>query len=102
MSEFKGTKGAWEVRVEQIAPGSNATCFTVAADDFDVVSPLLGVRCEDDALLIAAAPELLEALRSIVSDHEFCGDEWGDRREEWIKTARAAIAKALNADTTDR
>ena len=62
MSEFKGTPGAWEVRVEQITPGSNATCFTVATDDFDVVSPLLGIRCEDDAALIAAAPDLLEAL----------------------------------------
>ena len=115
MSEFKGTPGAWEVRVEQIAPGSNATCFTVATDDFDVVSPLLGIRCEDDAALIAAAPDLLDelveadktlcALQSNVADAQKREPRWEGVWQEIQSrrdSIRAAIAKALNTDTTER
>jgi hypothetical protein len=100
MSEFKGTPGAWEVRVEQIAPGSNATCFTVATDDFDVVSPLLGIRCEDDAALIAAAPDLLKVLQEV---QEFARG-WSQYEMPIGLDDRinAAIAKALNTDTTER
>ena len=41
-----------------------------------------------------AAPDMLEALQLIVDDHEFCGDDHGDRREAWMETARNAISKA--------
>ena len=58
-----------------------------------------GFPVEANARLIAAAPDLLEALESIVSDHDFCGDEWGSRRDAWIETARAAIAKATGEAT---
>lgn len=127
MSEFRGTPGAWEVRVEQIAPGSNAACFTVATDDFDVVSPLLGIRCEDDAALIAAAPDLLEALLLVREDivvaggHDnYCAyvlDKHDWRRDgapqserppcncwqaDAVRKIDAAIAKALNTNTTER
>lgn len=44
--------------------------------------------------LISAAPDMYEALKSIVEDHDFCGDDWGDRRDAWIETARTVLAKA--------
>jgi hypothetical protein len=53
-----------------------------------------GPVTEANARLIAAAPDMYEALKSIVEDHEFCGDDWGDRRDAWIETARATLAKA--------
>jgi len=62
MGLYKWTKGQWEVRVEQIAPTSNETCFTVATDEYDVISPMLGIRKEEDANLIAVAPELYKKL----------------------------------------
>lgn len=46
------------------------------------------------AHMFAAAPDMYEALKSIVEDHDFCGDDWGDRRDAWIETARAVLAKA--------
>lgn len=68
MSDMKFTPGQWEVRVEQIAPGSNETCFTVATDEFDVVSPLLGIRNEWDAELIAAAPMMADYIKARADD----------------------------------
>lgn len=53
-----------------------------------------GTDVPGNARLIAAAPDMYEALKSIVEDHDFCGDDWGDRRDAWIETARAALAKA--------
>ena len=47
------------------------------------------VSSEADARLIAAAPELLEALESLVQ--RVGGDEWF---AEWAGMARVAIAKA--------
>lgn len=52
-------------------------------------------RCRsglENALLIAAAPDLLEALRCAVND----ADAWGlaDDECDWLSIARAAIAKA--------
>ena len=56
-----------------------------------------------NARLIAAAPELLEALQLIVTwNRDHAQDEYGnpDRAESWacVKAARAAIAKATGAD----
>jgi len=65
MTDTKFTPGDWEVRIEQIVPTSNETCFTVVTDDFDVVSPMMGIRNEFDAGLIAAAPKLYAALCSL-------------------------------------
>lgn len=48
---------------------------------------------EANARLIAAAPELLEALQRMLNDNSYyfpAGNSWGDR-------ARAAIAKAIGS-----
>lgn len=46
-----------------------------------------------DARLIAAAPELLDALRTIV-ETDFLPGAWNDQYEAIAKKARAAIAQA--------
>jgi len=80
MSDTKFTPGNWQFRIEQIVPTSRETCFTVATDDFDIVSPMLGIRREQDAHLMAAAKKLYEALtrckfdslNMTFADLEFC------------------------------
>lgn len=76
----------------QSAGGHVASCSMRNASFYK--APCDRPEMEANARLIAAAPDLLEALRAIVADHEFCGDDWGVRRDAWIVTARAAIAKA--------
>ena len=49
-----------------------------------------------DARLIAAAPELLEALKEIIAAAD--GDGW-NQLDASFATARAAIAKATNGDS---
>ena len=66
MSDTNFTPGKWEVRIEQVVPTSKAVCYTVATDDYDVVSPRLGIRSEADANLIAASKALYEALYQVV------------------------------------
>jgi hypothetical protein len=62
-------------------------CRIATASDPEAVWGAIGR--EEDACLIAAAPELLEALESLVQ--RVGGDEWF---AEWAGMARAAIAKA--------
>ena len=89
--EHKHTPGPWRYelgrndRPPYVIRGSEGGCVVVG---------MTAARQDADARLIAAAPDLLAALESIVSDHEFCGDDWGSRRDAWIETARAAITKA--------
>ena len=98
MTDTKFTPGSWEVRIEQILPTSKAECFTVATDNFDIVSPMLGIRNEQDANLIAAAPDLYEALEIMLADY-WEGSECFDKESQaYAKTvinqSRAALTKA--------
>jgi len=56
-------------------------------------------QMEANARLIAAAPDLLEALQDAVDDlltsMRFRGDGWGCTEDELVGRYRAAIAKAL-------
>ena len=107
MTDTKFTPGFWEVRIEQILPTSKAECFTVATDNFDIISPMLGIRNEQDANLIAAAPDLYSALDEAVKD--LVGYQWNVRTalksdsrwagvseliQQTIDQSRAALAKA--------
>lgn len=105
MSEGKHTPGPWEyVRDED---GSFDVCqqtgapITTWSSDVCRVYQINGTQPEDvaeaNARLIAAAPELLEALELLVEDFTEQGDyEDYERLKSVIKT-RAAIAKARAA-----
>lgn len=83
MSEFKGTPGPWNVQFgDEIYAGDGVDNEQVAtAND-----------CHD-ADLIAAAPELLEALQAMLS--KAYKQNWNDKYPEEVEAAQAAISKAL-------
>ena len=107
MSNTNFTQGDWQVRVDQIVPSSEAESFAVVTDDFDVISPMLGIRNEYDASLIAAAPKMYEALDEAVKDlvaYQFNARMAAKSDSAWVGVseilqpsvdmARSALAKA--------
>lgn len=91
MSEAKHTPGPWHV-------DSSMAAYRVASDSV-VICELFGVAIPPqpavehaNAHLIAAAPELLEALEEMVAMMD-CGDEPG-AGSEWHAKAVAVIAEA--------
>lgn len=99
MSEFSGTKGPWEVFK------NDGEDMVIQAGSLERGGGWIGYTCiaaefqnEKDARLIAAAPELLEALQNlkrevVLSDIDLAYIESHFRPH--IDRARAAIAKAL-------
>lgn len=101
MEKFKGTTKPW--RIDDDDP----TFSAVASDTYHHISAGGGYHNEEknkgfgisgfmsihDANLIAASPELLEALQKMVS--KACKQNWNDAYPEEIKSAQAAINKAL-------
>lgn len=93
MSEFKGTPGPWNVRSKQIQ--------SVGTDE-KMTAMCYGVA---NANLIAAAPELLEALQLIIKDLRIRAKVRGDIDDDGtvvldigsgvLMKANDAIAKAL-------
>lgn len=93
MEKFMGTDGPWEVMMDDdeikviqsgsLENGYGWRSYTAICEE---------VQCSEDANLIVAAPELLEALQELlirVADDEEYGPEHA------ITKARAAINKAL-------
>lgn len=88
----KGTEGPWSVfdngvgRTYVASENGTLICF-IESDDENV---------DSDADLIAAAPELLEALNKLFgADMEYCMEMDGKQDQlDAIEFARAAIAKA--------
>lgn len=80
MNEFKGTSGPW------VVGGNEGNKLSVNADPYFVALVDEGDSQEANARLIAAAPELLEALLDLE-----------DRACVYVNTSKAkdAIAKAL-------
>lgn len=102
MSEFKGTPGPWSVsdcpmkgaRTDRVDDGR---IKLIDFNDGTYEGTLAIVQTEEseaNAHLIAAAPDLLEALQEVVAI--------SDRKHEAWDKAHAAIAKALNTNTTER
>lgn len=92
--EFKGTPGPWVID-EWSMTGINSESKHVALVNYShhgLPNDVYGDEHEANANLIAAAPELLQALQLIVSYHDD-GNE-GLHRED-LEMARKAIAKAL-------
>ena len=71
MSNEKFTKGEWVIEEVEEAGfrNTNSLCLCVVTRDFDVISPVLGIRNNHDAHLIAAAPEMYKLLESL-SDYD--------------------------------
>lgn len=65
--------------------------FSIETDNCDGLQ-ICYVRNRDNARLIAAAPELLEALDKLASG--YLGANWDTGLQDRIRNARAAIAKA--------
>lgn len=98
----KHTPGPWGANFTRI--DGNAIGFHITDNKHGSLLPICETaydthlvnsnEIESNARLISAAPELLEALQKICEDNDFCGDEWGIRRDAWIETAKLAIYKA--------
>lgn len=98
MSEFKGTPGPWKVNT--IGQHWNNKSLTHIEVTFGMEGECVCDTVYEmaDANLIAAAPELLEALQDVLSEFEgILLDEYSTEPEEneYCVKARAAIAKAL-------
>lgn len=97
MEGFKGTPGPW------IADKTSRAVGPVSHDDdqsYGILIPVAWVEFDQDEgiqasnqNLIAAAPELLEALQKMVS--KAYKQNWNDAYPEEIQSAQAAINKAL-------
>lgn len=95
---FKGTEGKWTV-IDGKASGKQVISESAPKNRM-IVASCGGQRREENANLIAAAPELLDALQKIVAMNEqYCLDKYGDSSKAdtmaCVTTARAAISKAL-------
>jgi hypothetical protein len=95
MSEFKGSKGPW-----LISDGSEKWNRIVDANG-DLITTCFAMQKEDDAnaRLIAAAPELLEALQDMLSGWKYIrqthGDLYGVGWDRAEQKATEVISKAL-------
>ena len=98
MKEFQGTPGPWRVSekrgdlidIRHNNNGIGAISINIA----HVVARQSWLKeAEANAKLIAAAPELLEALQKMVS--KAYKQNWNDAYPEELQSAQAAINKAL-------
>ena len=94
----KHTPGPWFI--EQRTYDDGSTHFRITASEGhgwagDRYMSVSGCIDEHDALLIAAAPELLDALETIVEHFEYY---MGDNECRPLENARAAIAKATGEE----
>jgi hypothetical protein len=98
-TEFKGTKGKWKVSrnnhfLEVKAVNSNKLGIAVHLHQMTPTIETISLSEENEAnaKLIAAAPELLEALQDLMSQYE----SKGHLLDYDIDIARQSINKALN------
>lgn len=82
MSEFKGTKGKWEIKSSNVYSGEYSLRNEKYAPTFE--------EDEHNAKLIAAAPELLEALKLVLVHATYFINE----NHPHYKIAISAIKKA--------
>ena len=89
--ETKHTPGPWMFDATLKGDGSFGGSYIVS-NNAKKTWPLAEVYREDNARLIAAAPDLLEALKALVADLKpYMGQ---GRMDDKIRNAIAAIAKA--------
>jgi hypothetical protein len=94
------TPGPWTAKGEKVCNADEV--MYVAAKNFNTINP--SQRLDANAKLIAAAPELLQALKCALADLEgslevnnnkqWYAHDWKAHKQS-IKDARVAIAKAI-------
>lgn len=96
MEKFKGTTGPWELKK------IHGDLKVIQKGSYEKLAPgMVSYRCvtelenKHDANLIAAAPELMEALQRITLMYEALMRDCGLEHKEMIATSHAAIKKAL-------
>lgn len=104
MSEFKGTPGPWEIKPEEVDKcyirirgtklGGRFKIANVLTPIYDGVNEREANETRNNARLIAAAPELLEALQLCEEFMSLLPSTGFDGLAR-IEGARKAIAKAL-------
>ncbi|HHR5857105.1 TPA: hypothetical protein ACS727_003670 [Providencia alcalifaciens] len=98
--EFKGSKSPWHIGSH---PFEYRNRHAIWSDDNTVIAHILqpgdtesAALAQADTRLIAAAPELLEALQRLLKYHDdFYGIEPDEDPDHPLAVAKAAIAKAL-------
>lgn len=85
MKEFKGTPGEWNY--------SHARGEVVSKSEGLIAELVVNGHEDNNGSLIAAAPDLLEALQKMFRAGQ--KQNWNDRYESEMNAARAAISKAL-------
>lgn len=93
----KHTTGPWIVNNDQTEVGEGKLSIE-AADEYFIAQVDEGVSQEANARLIAAAPELLSALKDIIGWVPGAASWHTDAPIKAVERARAAIAKATRAD----
>ena len=101
MDRFKGTKGPWEIWKFPKGHLESRMCIkskyaSPGADTSELMPVALlgqGKRTEANAKLIAAAPELLEALEDLL--FEVSQLPYGEQLSVEVEPAKAVIQKAL-------
>ena len=87
--KIEHTQGPWQVRYSL----ANKNLASVTARNREPIAPCVGENAEANARLIAAAPDLLAALKSI-TDYDEGSSEEGTYGSEVMERCRAAISKA--------
>lgn len=90
MKEFKGTPGKWKYTVRNVNE-MMTTFHGVTIGDTYIEAATRNER--EDALLIAAAPDLLEALQAMLN--KAYKQSWNDHYPDEVSKALSAISKAL-------
>ncbi|EHO0270164.1 hypothetical protein KNE10_003604 [Salmonella enterica] len=115
MKEFKGTPGPWSlsegwidkhVSVDAKEHGAIALVLSDMESDYtcsEVKRAAKQAELSANAQLIAAAPELLDALRGLIKDYKALADSgdagfWRLEYQESGKKAMLALAKALGEE----
>lgn len=105
MKEFNGTPGPW--RFDEQTTLSGGPVFYIAQDDNAKYTPNysdVSQTCSGElkhiqkanAQLIAAAPDLLEALQAMLN--KAYKQNWNDQYPDELSKAQAAISKALGEE----
>ena len=94
-TETKHTPGPWVYRKQMTGiTGVRRDLYGIGYERDNAVWFVAEHANEEDARLISAAPDLLDAAKDVLYSLEYGDDQEAYRKAQAIKTLRAAIAKA--------